>query len=50
MGFLSEFLDFLKKRKLWWMIPIIVVLVGLAIIIWALSPSNPVAPFIYTIF
>lgn len=50
MGFLKEFFEFLKARKLWWLLPIIIVLVGLAVFIWAFNPSSPVAPFIYTIF
>jgi len=50
MKFLAEFFQFLKERKLWWLIPIIVVLLGLGILIWMASPSSPVAPFIYTIF
>jgi len=50
MSFFKEFFLFLKERKLWWLIPIIVVLVflGAVIVVSALAPS--VAPFIYTIF
>ena len=49
MSFLKEFLEFLKVRKKYWLIPIIIVLVlfgGLII----LSQGSVVAPFIYTIF
>jgi hypothetical protein len=49
MEFLKEFLEFLKVRKKFWLIPIIIVLVlfgGLII----LSQGSAVAPFIYTIF
>ena len=49
MEFLKEFLEFLKVRKKYWLIPIIIVLVlfgGLII----LSQGSVVAPFIYTIF
>ena len=49
MEFLKEFWEFLKVRKKYWLIPIIVVLVlfgGLII----LSQGSAVAPFIYTIF
>jgi|TARA_B100002049_G_scaffold177283_1_gene134507 hypothetical protein len=49
MEFLKEFLEFLKVRKKYWLIPIIIVLVlfgGLII----LSQGSAVAPFIYTIF
>jgi len=49
MEFLKEFYEFLKVRKKYWLIPIIIVLVlfgGLII----LSQGSAVAPFIYTIF
>ncbi|MFA6449011.1 MAG: DUF5989 family protein [bacterium] len=50
ISFFAEFFEFLKKRKLWWLAPIIIVLAGLAVFIWVFSASSPVAPFIYTIF
>ena len=49
MEFLKEFLYFLKVRKKYWLIPILIVLLmfgGLII----LSQGSAVAPFIYTIF
>ena len=49
MEFLKEFWEFLKIRKKYWLIPIIIVLAlfgGLII----LSQGSAVAPFIYTIF
>jgi len=49
MDFLKEFLEFLKVRKKYWLLPIIIVLVlfgGLII----LSQGSAIAPFIYTIF
>ena len=49
MSFLKEFLEFLKIRKKYWLLPIIIVLVlfgGLII----LSQGSVIAPFIYTIF
>ena len=49
MEFLKEFLEFLKVRKKYWLLPIIIVLVlfgGLII----LSQGSAIAPFIYTIF
>jgi len=49
MEFLKEFLQFLKIRKKYWLLPIIIVLVlfgGLII----LSQGSVIAPFIYTIF
>ena len=49
MSFLKEFWEFLRERKKYWLLPIIVVLVlfgGLII----LSQGSAVAPFIYTLF
>ena len=49
MEFLKEFWEFVKIRKKYWLIPIIIVLVlfgGLII----LSQGSVAAPFIYTIF
>jgi hypothetical protein len=49
MDFLKEFWEFLKVRKKYWLLPILLVLVlfgGLII----LSQGSAVAPFIYTIF
>jgi hypothetical protein len=49
MSFLKEFWEFLKVRKKYWLIPILLVLLifgGLII----LSQGSAVAPFIYTIF
>ena len=49
MEFLKEFWEFLKIRKKYWLLPIIIVLAlfgGLII----LSQGSVVAPFIYAIF
>ena len=49
MSFLIEFWNFLRARKKFWLLPIILVLAlfgGLII----LSQGSAVAPFIYTIF
>jgi hypothetical protein len=49
LGIFRELIVFLWKRKLWWMIPMIVVLIlfGLLLIF---TQSSAVAPFIYTLF
>ena len=47
-GLVSEFIEFLKYNKKWWLTPIFVVtllLIGAAILL-----PSPVAPFIYTLF
>ena len=49
MSFLIEFWNFLKVRKKFWLLPIILVLIlfgGLIIF----TQGSVVAPFIYTIF
>ena len=47
--FLKELWDFLKVRKKYWLIPILIVLVLFGLLI-VLSQGTAVAPFIYTIF
>jgi len=49
MSFLTEFWEFLKHRKKYWLFPIIIVLVVFGVLI-ILSQGSAVAPFIYTIF
>ncbi|MBC8270272.1 MAG: hypothetical protein H8E36_16150 [Rhodospirillaceae bacterium] len=49
MSFLAELWMFLRERKKFWLLPIIVMMVifgGLVV----LSQGSAVAPFIYTIF
>ena len=49
MSFLSELWDFMKARKKFWLMPILLMLLlfgGLII----LTQGSAVAPFIYTIF
>lgn len=48
-GVLGEFLMFLWQRKLWWMIPMVTVLLLLGILL-VFANSSAVAPFIYTLF
>jgi hypothetical protein len=47
--FLKEFYDFIKVRKKYWLIPILMVLVLFGTLI-VLSQGTVVAPFIYSIF
>jgi len=49
MEFVKEFCEFLKVRKKYWLLPIIIVLVLLGGLI-ILSQGTAIAPFIYTIF
>jgi hypothetical protein len=49
MGILGELLGFLWSRKLYWLIPMILVLLVFAVLI-ILGSAGPAAPFIYTLF
>tara|TARA_B100001057_G_scaffold234880_1_gene235228 strand:- start:3960 stop:4112 length:153 start_codon:yes stop_codon:yes gene_type:complete len=49
LSFLREFYSFLKERKKYWLLPIIIVLALFGALI-VLSQGSVVAPFIYTIF
>ena len=49
MSFIKEFWEFLRVRKKYWLLPILIVLVNYGGLI-ILSQGSVVAPFIYTIF
>ena len=49
MSFIKEFWEFMRARKKYWLLPIIIVLVLFGGLI-VLSKGTAVAPFIYTIF
>jgi hypothetical protein len=49
MNFLVEFWAFIKVRKKYWLIPILLVLLLFGGLI-VLSQGSAIAPFIYTIF
>jgi competence protein ComGC len=47
--FLKEFIKFLKQRKKFWIIPIVIVLLIFGLLLLAVQ-NTVVAPFIYTLF
>ena len=49
MGFLVEFVEFLKVRKKFWLIPVLIAL-GLVGGLLFMAKGSVVAPFIYTLF
>ena len=49
ISIISEFWDFLKTRKKWWLAPIVLFLVLLGALI-VLTEGSALAPFIYTLF
>ncbi len=44
----GEFTDFLKENKKWWLLPIIVSVLGLGVLV--MLGGSAAAPFIYTLF
>ena len=49
LSIISEFWDFLKTRKKWWLGPIILIMLLMGLLI-VLTEGSAVAPFIYTLF
>lgn len=49
IAIVSEFWDFLRVRKKWWLTPIVIFLVLLGALI-IFTEGSAVAPFIYTLF
>lgn len=48
-SFIREFVAFIRQRKKYWMVPILLMLVVLGGLI-VLAKGSVVAPFIYTLF
>jgi hypothetical protein len=49
MSFLLEFWSFLRVRKRFWLLPILLVILLVGVmLVWV--GSSPIAPFIYTLF
>ena len=49
ISIVSEFWDFLKTRKKWWLGPIVLIMLLMGLLI-VLTEGSAVAPFIYTLF
>jgi len=49
MSFLKELFLFLKERKKWWLIPIVISLIIIGLLIF-FAESSAVAPFVYPFF
>jgi hypothetical protein len=45
----GELWNYLKVRKAWWLLPILLLLVILGILI-IIGQSSPISPFIYSLF
>ena len=49
ISILMEFWEFLKVRKKWWLLPIVIFLILLGALL-VLTEGSAIAPFIYTLF
>jgi len=49
VGIMGELLTFLWEQKLWWLMPMVFVLLVLGIFL-VFAQSSAIAPFIYTLF
>ena len=49
LGIAGELIVFLWKRKLWWLIPMVAVLLAFGIVI-VVGGSTGAGPFVYTLF
>ena len=49
MDFLKDLWGFLKSRKKFWLLPLIMILLALGVLI-VLASGSAIAPFIYTLF
>ena len=47
-GLVSEFWQFLKHSKKWWLLPILMAIFVLGLLVFL--AGTPAAPFIYTLF
>jgi hypothetical protein len=49
LGIIGEIFVFLWRRKLWWLIPMVTVLILFGLLLF-FAQASAVAPFIYTLF
>lgn len=49
LGIMGELLTFFWKRKLWWLIPMVLVLLLFGVLL-IFAQTSSIAPFIYTLF
>ena len=49
VGIIGELMQFLWARKLWWMMPMVLLLLVMGILM-IFAQSSAIAPFIYTLF
>lgn len=49
LSLLSDYWDFLRSRKKYWMVPIVIVMVALGGLV-VITQGSAIAPFIYALF
>ena len=49
LGIMRDLFGFLWKQRLWWMIPMIAILLLFGLLL-LFAQSSPLAPFVYTLF
>ena len=49
MSVIKDYWNFLKERKKWWLLPIIIILFLIGILL-VFGAGSAIAPFIYTLF
>ncbi|MEO7424567.1 MAG: DUF5989 family protein [Fibrobacteria bacterium] len=49
-GLISEFFQFLKQNKKWWLLPLILAMLGIGGLLLLAGKNAALAPFIYTLF
>ena len=49
MSVIAEFWEFLRHRKKFWLLPLVIVLLLLGVVL-VLTANSALAPFIYTVF
>jgi hypothetical protein len=49
IAILGEFFEFLKEKKLWWIAPIVIVLILLGVLIFAFE-SGAISSMLYVLF
>lgn len=49
LGIIRELMGFLWERKLWWLMPMVLILLVFGLLL-IFAQSSAVAPFIYTLF
>ncbi len=49
MDFLKDLWSFMKERKKWWLLPMVIVLLLIGVLL-VFGSGSALAPFIYTLF